>query len=412
MRRIIFVFSVFLLPIFFLLSVGKVSAQNSLCEVVVDPGLSVVVGKDFSFKIKAPTLNQGEILDAPSNCQGDYSPIGNKVCYQLRYCVDTGNRVGDSCDTNTNHPIDKAVVDTNLIVSYSATMGDWPLKVWLERGQDGKRSRPCAETRLISLPTSAVPPKCEPGTFIVEKSGGGTYTFKDDLSVKFDGSKTSNFSPNPYGLWIESNTGGQNKQLSALIGFEGNLRYPTGRQQNALQTTFPIGKLPIGNYYFVVSGLGGDGKQYCKQDSFRVGETPGESPGTVSSFKLCSQAANFDETNKCNDCLRGQTLGKDQNQQPIVGIWTAVGCVPTSPQGIVQSILRIGLGMAGGIVVLSVLAGAFMLATSAGNPKQVEEAQQLISSAIIGLLFVVFSVIILQFIGVQVLHIPGFGGAQ
>lgn len=124
-------------------------------------------------------------------------------------------------------------------------------------------------------------------------------------------------------------------------------------------------------------------------------------------FDLCKQATGDREQRACQSCLNGTTLGEKKQ-----GLWTAVGCVPTSPQGIVQSILRIGLGMAGGIVVLSVLAGAFMLATSAGNPKQVEEAQQLISSAIIGLLFVVFSVIILQFIGVQILHIPGFGSAE
>lgn len=104
------------------------------------------------------------------------------------------------------------------------------------------------------------------------------------------------------------------------------------------------------------------------------------------------------------DCFSGNKLGNKQQ-----GVWTAIGCIPTSPQGIVQSLLRVGLGMAGGVVVLSVLAGAFMLTTSSGEPKKVQEAQELISSAIIGLLFVVFSVIILQFIGVQILRLPGFG---
>jgi len=67
------------------------------------------------------------------------------------------------------------------------------------------------------------------------------------------------------------------------------------------------------------------------------------------------------------------------------------------------------LGLSGGVVLLSILAGAFMLITSAGEPKQVQEAQEMITAAIIGLLFIIFSILILQFVGVSILHIPGFG---
>ena len=129
-------------------------------------------------------------------------------------------------------------------------------------------------------------------------------------------------------------------------------------------------------------------------------------------FDVCKQAG--DNSGICNDCFegKGQFSGRGE------GIWTAVGCIPVrSPSGdatssvtvMIRSFITIGLGLAGGVVVLMVLAGSFLLSTSQGDLKRVEEGKNLISSAVIGLLFVIFSVTILRFIGVDILQLPGFG---
>ncbi len=97
------------------------------------------------------------------------------------------------------------------------------------------------------------------------------------------------------------------------------------------------------------------------------------------------------------------------------GIYTAVGCIPATVYGeegegnLITSLVRIGLGIAGGVALLMILAGAFMFTTSQGDPKRASEARELITSAVLGLVFIIFSVTLLQFIGVTVLHIPGFG---
>lgn len=45
--------------------------------------------------------------------------------------------------------------------------------------------------------------------------------------------------------------------------------------------------------------------------------------------------------------------------------------------------------------------------TSQGDHEKVKEAREILTSAIIGLLFLIFSLVILEVIGVDLLHIPG-----
>ena len=53
--------------------------------------------------------------------------------------------------------------------------------------------------------------------------------------------------------------------------------------------------------------------------------------------------------------------------------------------------------------------GVFGMITSAGNPDNLKAGQDRFTQALIGLLFVIFSVLIMQLIGVDILGIPGFG---
>lgn len=92
------------------------------------------------------------------------------------------------------------------------------------------------------------------------------------------------------------------------------------------------------------------------------------------------------------------------------GFWTAFGCISLEPGQIVQALVRIGLGIAGGVALLMILIASFILSVSQGDPKRITQGREILTSAIIGLLFIIFSVTFLQFIGVSILRIPGFGG--
>jgi hypothetical protein len=66
------------------------------------------------------------------------------------------------------------------------------------------------------------------------------------------------------------------------------------------------------------------------------------------------------------------------------------------------------MGIAGGVLLLNILGAAFILATSRGEPKETDKARNNITSSIAGILFIIFSMVILRTIGVDILSIPGF----
>ena len=89
---------------------------------------------------------------------------------------------------------------------------------------------------------------------------------------------------------------------------------------------------------------------------------------------------------------------------------TALGCISTNVEtgGFVGSFLELAIGLGGGIALLLILYGTFIVTTSAGNPDKLKEGKELISSAISGLIFIILSIVLLNLIGVKILSIPGF----
>lgn len=88
------------------------------------------------------------------------------------------------------------------------------------------------------------------------------------------------------------------------------------------------------------------------------------------------------------------------------GIQTAIGCINSEPTALVRSILKFAVGIGGGIAFLLMIIGAFQMITSAGSAEALKAGQERFYSAIIGLLFVIFSILLLKIIGVDIL---GFG---
>lgn len=90
------------------------------------------------------------------------------------------------------------------------------------------------------------------------------------------------------------------------------------------------------------------------------------------------------------------------------GIQTAIGCLPSSPQGLLAVLFRIATGIGGGIAFLLILYGGLRIMIARGDPKAMEEGKEIITAAIVGLILILLSVYILRILGVDILGIPGF----
>ncbi len=92
-----------------------------------------------------------------------------------------------------------------------------------------------------------------------------------------------------------------------------------------------------------------------------------------------------------------------------IGIDTAIGCVPIdSTNALIGFVLRFAVGIGGGIAFLLILVAGFQIMTSRGDPNRLKAGQELMTSAIAGLLLLIFSLVILRIIGFDILGITVF----
>lgn len=96
---------------------------------------------------------------------------------------------------------------------------------------------------------------------------------------------------------------------------------------------------------------------------------------------------------------------------------TFLGCIGGSSAfttegsagGVAQSLLNIVFSLAGGVAFLYLLYGSFIIATSQAEPERLNYGKRVVSGAIIGLVFTLSSVLVVNFIASGILKIPGFG---
>ncbi len=135
------------------------------------------------------------------------------------------------------------------------------------------------------------------------------------------------------------------------------------------------------------------------------GVKPEEDSGPkLGAFDYCKQVPDGDQRQACEDCLSQGGTSADGTQKTV---YTAVGCIHTGENLLVADLITLFLGVSGGIALLSILAASFLFSTSRGDTNKVKQAKDLMTAAVSGLFFIIFSVIILNFIGVQILRIPG-----
>ena len=82
---------------------------------------------------------------------------------------------------------------------------------------------------------------------------------------------------------------------------------------------------------------------------------------------------------------------------------TALGPISTDIGAFASQFLRIAIGLAGGIALIILVIGSIRVLTSSGDQQRLAGGRDMIIAAIAGLLFLIFSTLILRFIGVSIL---------
>jgi len=93
------------------------------------------------------------------------------------------------------------------------------------------------------------------------------------------------------------------------------------------------------------------------------------------------------------------------------GINTAIGCLQVlgGQDQFLGAILKWAVGVGGGIAILLIVYAGFMIMSAAGSPDRLKAGQELLTSALSGLILLVFSIFILKFIGIDILGLGAFG---
>jgi hypothetical protein len=132
--------------------------------------------------------------------------------------------------------------------------------------------------------------------------------------------------------------------------------------------------------------------------------------GKPTSAHSCSdpatpQCCDFSDLQQLLDGLKCVVQG---DSGPVSGINSAIGCIPTGDfKALVGWLLRRGFSIGGGIAFLLMIFGAFQILTSSGNPEKINNGKEMITSALAGLLMIIFSLFLLRLIGIQIFQIPG-----
>lgn len=137
---------------------------------------------------------------------------------------------------------------------------------------------------------------------------------------------------------------------------------------------------------------GGSTKLVCKDKNDKDFDPKKHQVCSSSAGQFCNPANN-------------QRVDKDSSDAK--GIYTAIGCIPTEPGALVSGLMKLAFGGAGGVALLLMVLGAFKIMTAAGNPESIKAGQEQFTSAVIGLLFIIFAVLLLEVVGVDILGIPG-----
>lgn len=84
---------------------------------------------------------------------------------------------------------------------------------------------------------------------------------------------------------------------------------------------------------------------------------------------------------------------------------TAIGLISSNGTEFISKVLTISLGIAGAIALILMVIGSIRVLASSGDQQRLNGGREMIIAAVAGLLFIVFSILILQFIDAKLINV-------
>jgi len=125
----------------------------------------------------------------------------------------------------------------------------------------------------------------------------------------------------------------------------------------------------------------------------------------VNGYWSSPPSESFNTTCPLNPIFQFEVEGPTSTGLQTTGIDTAIGCFPSTPEGIATAVLRIVMGISGLVALVVIIASIVTIMTSADNPEKVKESYSKITYAVVGLVLIVLSIFILRFIGIKILNL-------
>ncbi len=118
-------------------------------------------------------------------------------------------------------------------------------------------------------------------------------------------------------------------------------------------------------------------------------------------YMCCSDQAECDRHNPFFGCT---------SPNGGLAIKTALGCIDTSdPKAMTNQIIKWSLSLGGLLGMVIIVYAGFTITTASGDPKKIAQGRDLIVAAVTGITLIALAVVILNFIGSQILGISLFG---
>ncbi len=109
---------------------------------------------------------------------------------------------------------------------------------------------------------------------------------------------------------------------------------------------------------------------------------------------------NAPEYQNCINCMGNA-------KSPTGKVWTVFGCVDTtSTGGLFSTVFKFLSYMLGGVAMLLLIYASFLYITSQGDAEKIKTAKSLLTAIFAGMLFIIFSIMIMKFVGITLLDLP------